>query len=129
MKFAWGFLPFCFFTLIFALTGNRHLATAGSPGVGSAPEISYASGWYFAVSGDSRDCGDLIMPKIAKSIEDNRAKAPVQFYWHLGDLRRMFDIDCDFIKRKHPDYDCKNRPGGEISSDEMSAYLSTAWDD
>src|SRR6185437_15328862 len=23
--------------------------------------------WYFAVSGDSRDCGDLIMPKIAQS--------------------------------------------------------------
>src|SRR5215470_8204908 len=84
---------------------------------------------YFAVSGDSRDCGDLIMPKIARSIGDNRSQAPVQFYWHLGDLRRMYDIDCDIIKRKHPDYDCEHRPQDELGPNEMNDYLSTAWDD
>ena len=29
-----------------------------------APGGVVGGSWYFAVSGDSRDCGDLIMPKI-----------------------------------------------------------------
>ena len=62
--------------------------------------------WAFAVSGDSRDCGDLVMPKIARSIESEVAGPPAEFYWHLGDFRRMYDIDCDILKRRHPSYDC-----------------------
>src|SRR5262252_141871 len=87
------------------LDQEGRIANAAEPSAKSGLESTTAAGWYFAVSGDSRDCGDLIMPKIARSIDDNRAQAPVQFYWHLGDLRRMYDIDCDFIKRKHPAYD------------------------
>lgn len=53
--------------------------------------------WYFAVSGDSRDCGDLIMRKIARSIELLRATAPVSFFWHLGDFRNGKKADRDFV--------------------------------
>jgi hypothetical protein len=45
----------------------------------------------FAASGDSRDCGDVVMPAIA-------AKALAQqpaFYWHLGDFRKIYDFDED----------------------------------
>jgi hypothetical protein len=85
--------------------------------------------WFFAVSGDSRDCGDLIMPKIAWSIEHDRLMTPVDFYWHLGDLRGMYRIDCDYLKRKYPDYDCKARPPGVLTSDDTNDYLKFAWDD
>jgi len=84
--------------------------------------------WYFAVSGDSRDCGDLIMPKIARSIELSRARTPVEFYWHLGDLRRMFDIDCDMLLRQHPTFDCKTRKDS-LGLHDMEHYLNTAWED
>jgi hypothetical protein len=49
----------------------------------------------FAVSGDSRNCGDVIMPLIAADAQKNGA----QFYWHLGDLRAMYDIDQDMQMR------------------------------
>jgi hypothetical protein len=42
-----------------------------------------AKPWRFAVSGDSRNCGDVAMPAIAKSV----LQQDVQFYWHLGDFR------------------------------------------
>jgi hypothetical protein len=97
---------------------------------GNTPTTSPPQGtWYFAVSGDSRDCGDLIMPKIAHAIEENRGNAPAEFYWHLGDLRRIFDIDCDIEKRKNPSFDCVHRGATPLTKDEMSDYLSEAWDD
>ncbi|HKV41074.1 MAG TPA: metallophosphoesterase [Blastocatellia bacterium] len=102
-----------------AALASRHLKV----GTGAAAQ------WYFALSGDSRDCGDLIMPKIAKSIETNRGKTPVEFYWHLGDMRRIFGIDCDIIKRKYPSFDCAHRPPKGPSQNEMKEYLNTAWDD
>jgi hypothetical protein len=49
------------------------------------------SSWRFAVSGDSRNCGDVVMPAIAKSVVQNQAA----FYWHLGDFRAMYDVDED----------------------------------
>jgi hypothetical protein len=49
----------------------------------------------FAVSGDSRNCGDVVMPLIAADATKNGA----QFYWHLGDLRAMYDFDEDIVKR------------------------------
>src|SRR5215469_13832790 len=116
------------FVIIFIAIGLASVLDASCSG-SSTPRMadSKPEGLYFAVSGDSRDCGDLIMPKIARSIDDSRAQAPVQFYWHLGDLRRMYDIDCDIIKPKHPGYDCKNRRVGEYGPNEMNEYLSTAW--
>jgi hypothetical protein len=103
-------------------------ARTGARGVPGGP-VSSGNSWFFAVSGDSRDCGDLIMPKIAWAIENNRANAPVEFYWHLGDLRGMYRIDCDYLKRKYPDYDCKTRPPGVLTSDDTNDYLKFAWDD
>jgi patatin-related protein len=94
------------------------------PGRGAA-----AGTWYFAVSGDSRDCGDLIMPKIAAAIERGKASAPVLFYWHLGDFRRMYDVDCDIAKRARPDYDCVKRPSGPLGDSAMGGYLDGAWRD
>lgn len=92
-------------------------------------EPTPAGTWYFAVSGDSRDCGDLVMPKIARDIEERRATTPVDFYWHLGDFRRLYGPDCDMVKRTHPDWDCKSRPEGELGADEMNQYLENSWDD
>lgn len=53
--------------------------------------------WRFAVSGDSRNCGDVVMPAIAKK---TRADG-VSFYWHLGDFRAIYDFDQDY-KQIHP---------------------------
>src|ERR671921_1702764 len=83
--------------------------------------------WYFAVSGDSRDCGDLIMPKIARDVESRRAQTPAEFYWHLGDLRGMYRIDCDMLKRKYPGYDCKARPAAGLQYNDFNEYLKNAW--
>jgi len=51
--------------------------------------------WQFAFSGDSRNCGDVVMPAIAQGVAKTRA----EFYWHLGDLRAVFDYDEDIINR------------------------------
>ena len=55
-----------------------------------------AQTWYFAVSGDSRNCGDVVMPAIAADAK----KHNVEFYWHLGDLRKTSGPDEDFIEEK-----------------------------
>lgn len=47
--------------------------------------------WSFAVSGDSRNCGDVVMPAIASGVEAHHAA----FYWHLGDFRQGTDVDQD----------------------------------
>jgi len=48
--------------------------------------------WHFVVSGDSRNCGDLVMPAIAA----HSAKYfQPSFYWHLGDLRAIYKVDED----------------------------------
>jgi hypothetical protein len=47
--------------------------------------------WQFAVSGDSRNCGDVVMPGIAAQVLEKHAA----FYWHLGDFRRIYDFDED----------------------------------
>lgn len=47
--------------------------------------------WKFAVSGDSRNCGDIVMPAIASGVLRNQA----DFYWHLGDFRAIYTFDED----------------------------------
>jgi len=97
----------------------------------SAAPVASQSSWYFAVSGDSRDCGDVIMPKIAQTIEHSRAQTPVEFYWHLGGLRAMGRIDCDIAKRRNPAFQCQpdKRNANEITAKEKTDYQSIAWDD
>jgi hypothetical protein len=41
----------------------------------------------------------------------------------------MSDIDCDVLKRRHPGYDCKARPSGQLDPLEMPEYLDAAWSD
>jgi hypothetical protein len=53
--------------------------------------------WTFAVSGDSRNCGDVVMPAIAAGVRASGAG----FYWHLGDLRFIRDFDQDY-RQLHP---------------------------
>jgi hypothetical protein len=74
-----------------------------------------ATSWTFVVSGDSRNCGDLIMPVIARQAK----AAGALFYWHLGDLRALFQVDEDYagLHRKTPE------------ALTMDAYLKAAWDD
>src|ERR1700686_4453844 len=47
--------------------------------------------WRFVASGDSRNCGDVVMPGIAETAKKNQAA----FYWHLGDLRLTSGFDED----------------------------------
>src|SRR3954469_5468705 len=68
----------------------------------------------FAVSGDSRNCGNVVMPLIAADATAQGAK----FYWHLGDLRAMYDIDQDMQLRA----DRKQK----IT---IADYANTAWPD
>jgi len=72
------------------------------------------STWTFAVSGDSRNCGDFVMPAIAAKVKaENDA-----FYWHLGDFRWMSQPDQDLLAMLPA--------GTELSK---SAYQERAWDD
>jgi hypothetical protein len=73
------------------------LATLASCAVLLLPWASQAKGrdaapWTFAVSGDSRNCGDVVMPAIAAGARAQNAA----FYWHLGDLRAIYDFDDDY---------------------------------
>jgi hypothetical protein len=60
-----------------------------------AQEQPQTGTWRFAVSGDSRNCGDVVMPAIAASVLAH----DVLFYWHQGDFRLMSDIDEDMFAR------------------------------
>jgi hypothetical protein len=61
----------------------------------AAAEPPHGKMWRFAVSGDSRNCGDVVMPAIAKDALAHH----VEFYWHLGDFRKMTDIDEDMWRQ------------------------------
>ncbi|HEY4640756.1 MAG TPA: metallophosphoesterase, partial [Thermoanaerobaculia bacterium] len=50
--------------------------------------------WHFVVAGDSRNCGDVVMPAIAEAAKNNNAK----FYWHLGDWRAIYTFDEDMVQ-------------------------------
>ncbi len=50
--------------------------------------------WQFVVAGDSRNCGDIVMPAIAAAASKDGAK----FYWHLGDWRAIYTFDEDMVQ-------------------------------
>jgi hypothetical protein len=66
--------------------------------LGAPPIWAQAHTWKFAVSGDSRNCGDVVMPAIAEGVKQSGA----EFYWHLGDLRMIYDVDEDI--RHQPEH-------------------------
>ncbi len=73
------------------------------------------SEWSFVVSGDSRNCGNVVMPAIAAGVKKNGAA----FYWHLGDLRAIYTTDEDY----------QNEPEHRGNPVDRDAYLKDAWDD
>jgi hypothetical protein len=76
-----------------------------------------ARSWKFAVSGDSRNCGDIVMPAIAAGVH----KSGAAFYWHLGDFRAIYRVDEDMSPPAQ--LGLHNQPL------EMPAYLKQAWPD
>jgi hypothetical protein len=73
-------------TLLNSLFLSIGLATIAAPGQ-QAPN----GAWSFAVSGDSRNCGEVVMPAIAAGA----LRHDVTRYWHLADLRAMYGVDED----------------------------------
>ncbi len=71
--------------------------------------------WRFVVSGDSRNCGDVVMPGIAETAKKNQA----EFYWHLGDLRAIYTFDEDI----------QHQPERIAKPLSIADYESIAWPD
>ncbi len=85
-----------------------HIAAQQGEGAGNAP-------WKFAVSGDSRNCGDVVMPGIAAGALAHQ----VRFYWHLGDFRKIYDFDEDM----------QHEPEHLARPMSIADYEAKAWDD
>ena len=104
-------------TLLFLgllLLGGVGLSKAVGQNPSPAPaQAGGAREWRFAVSGDSRNCGDIVMPAIARQVNANQS----QFYWHLGDFRAIYDFDEDMQRRP------------QQAPLTIIRYLQTAWDD
>ena len=81
--------------------------------IGAAAQ-NHEAKWSFAVSGDSRNCGDFVMPAIASAV---KAEGDA-FYWHLGDFRWMSKPDQDLVSMQ---------PAGKELS--LGEYHRIAWDD
>jgi hypothetical protein len=71
-----------------------------------------AAPWKFAVAGDSRNCGDVVMPAIAAGAKADGAV----LYWHLGDFRALYDFDQDMTRTAKTPYT-------------ISGYFAAAWPD
>jgi hypothetical protein len=86
-------IPPQFGALIFVLVCAMVAAaqSAASPEHKSTSDPLPEGSWRFIVSGDSRNCGDVVMPTIAA----HSAQFAPAFYWHLGDLRAVYKIDED----------------------------------
>jgi len=91
------------------------LALSTFPAARAANPKDAPQTWSFAVSGDSRNCGDVVMPAIAA----DALKHNVAFYWHLGDLRAIYGPDQDFVEEK-------SREGQPT---DLADYEKQAWDD
>ena len=89
--------------------------------IAAAQDVSHpdksAGNWTFSVSGDSRNCGNVVMPAIAAAVKDDGAV----FYWHLGDYRAIYKFDEDYLAEPNIPRD-NNDPM-------ITAYLSGAWTD
>jgi hypothetical protein len=72
--------------------------------------------WRFIVSGDSRNCGNIVVPTI---VAHSTARYQPAFYWHLGDLRAIYKIDEDMA--------AEAQKKGEYLS--CKSYLPDAWPD
>jgi len=100
--------------LCLAGTGVPPCARA-NPQANSATAQPKPAEWKFAVSGDSRNCGDVVMPAIAERVKQSGAA----FYWHLGDFRKMTDVDEDI----------QHQPEHKARPLELAEYQNLAWKD
>ena len=75
--------------------------------------------WNFVVSGDSRNCGNVVMPAIADAARENHAK----LYWHLGDLRMIQRPDEDYL------HEPEHRPETKNELILLADYEKNAWTD
>jgi hypothetical protein len=80
-----------------------------TPAPPAPPAATSPAAWRFAVSGDSRDCGDCVVPKIAASLAGLSKTPPLEFYWHLGDFRNGRIVDRDFLVLNDGDEDYHRR--------------------
>src|ERR1035438_1328519 len=87
------------------------LILCATASLGAQEPPNSAASWKFAVSGDSRNCGDIVMPAIAQGTRRDGAS----FYWHLGDYRAIYTFDEDYL-HTHP-------------ASTISNYLAGAWPD
>lgn len=102
--------------------GAIALALLSSTGCARQPSVAARpSGagqpWTFAVSGDSRNCGNIVMPAIAAGARAHHAA----FYWHLGDLRAIYKIDEDYARER--------RFAAFVPPPSLTDYAHTAWTD
>src|ERR1700682_1272751 len=79
--------------------------------------VAQNAAWKFAVSGDSRNCGDIVMPAIASGVRNSGA----EFYWHLGDFRAIYTFDEDMVPPA--------KLGLPPKPMYIATYLSAAWPD
>lgn len=105
-------LPCAFAACLLSSTGcARQPAAAQNTRQGAAPP------WTFVVSGDSRNCGNIVMPAIAAGARADHAA----FYWHLGDLRAIYKMDEDYVLERR--FRSIFPPPG------VTDYVHTAWTD
>lgn len=100
------------------LLGGLAILAASAPARPRPPAQEGAAAnasWSFAVSGDSRNCGDVVMPAIAAGVKADRA----DFYWHLGDFRAIYTFDEDI----------EHQPEHLKKPLTISDYESLAWTD
>jgi hypothetical protein len=116
-----GYLAVCNLVFLILLTAAGAFAQSSvhskTHAPAKSPKSKNSDTWHFAVSGDSRNCGDVVVPAIAASAKSNQAI----FYWHLGDLRWISDIDQDYrqLALMH---------GKRLTILDYHDYLSHAWD-
>ena len=90
-------LPSLVFVALLNGAGTAQSSPAPEQAAGHAPDKTPTlrplpvGSWRFIVSGDSRNCGDVVMPAISS----HSAQFAPSFYWHLGDLRAIYKIDED----------------------------------
>jgi calcineurin-like phosphoesterase family protein len=104
---------FAAFAILFAAPACL-FAQSTPPAPGTSADSSPAP-WNFAVAGDSRNCGDVVMPAVAAGV----AKDHAAFYLHLGDFRKLSDFDEDL----------QHQPKYIATPLSISTYELIAWDD
>src|SRR5271155_5492719 len=101
--------------VVFACAGPFSRSTRAQSSAPVPPDAHANGTRSFAVSGDSRNCGDVVMPGIAVGVKQSGAS----FYWHLGDLRAIYTFDEDM----------QHEPEHAAKPMNISDYLTSAWDD